>query len=52
LRHDADDELDETFGADRDLGFLARYAGRDVDVIADSDAAILAALSRLGAALF
>ena len=50
LRHDADDELDEAVGLHRDLGFLARHAGRDVDIIADADAAIFAALARLGAA--
>ena len=47
LRDDADDKLDEAVGRHRDFRFLARHAGRDVDVIADPDAAIFAALSSL-----
>ena len=50
LRDDADDELDEAVGRHGDLGLLARHAGGDVDVIADADAAIFAALLRLLAA--
>ena len=50
LRGDADDEFDEAFRRDRDLGLLARHAGRDIDIIADADAAVFAALLCLGAA--
>src|SRR6516162_3154588 len=52
LRYDADHDFDDPFGQHGDFGFLARHAGGDVDVIADADAAIAAALSRLRAALF
>ncbi len=45
LRNDADDQLDEPVGRHRDLGFLARHAGRNVDIVADADAAIFAAFA-------
>ena len=51
LRDDADNQFDGVVRQHRDLGFLARHAGGDIDVIADADAAIFAALSCLGAAL-
>src|ERR1700739_197779 len=50
LGGDADDELDGVVGLHRDLGFLARHAGRDIDVVAAPHAAIFAALLGLGAA--
>src|SRR6202035_1680354 len=50
LRGDADDQFDEVFGRNGDLGFLARHAGGDIDVIADADAAALAAFLGFGAA--
>ncbi len=51
LRDNADDEFDKTVGRHRDLGLLARHAGGNIDVIADADAAIFAALARFLAAL-
>ena len=49
LRGDADDQFDESFRRNRDLGLLARHARGDIDIISDADAAIFAALFRLGA---
>jgi len=50
LGRNADDELDEAFGRHRDLGLLARHTGRNVDIDADADAAMLATSFRFGAA--
>src|ERR1700731_1127786 len=50
LRGDADDQFDEVFGRNGNLGLLARHAGGDIDVITDADAAIFAALFGFGAA--
>src|ERR1700747_3502810 len=52
LRHHADDKLDDTFRQHQEFRLLARYAGGYIDVVADTDAAIFAALSRFAAALF
>src|SRR5580692_11184325 len=52
LRSDADDQLDEAVGRHGDLGLFARYAGGDIDIGCDTDAAALAALlGFLGAGL-
>src|ERR1700719_5278527 len=50
LRGDADDQFDKTLGRNGNLGLFARHAGRDIDVIADADAAALAAFLGFGAA--
>src|SRR5579872_1314781 len=51
LRGDADHQFDDALRLDHNLGFFARHAGRDIDVIGDADAAAFAALFRFAATL-
>src|SRR5262249_47025240 len=50
LRHHADDEFDGTFRQHNEFCLLAWHTGGNVDISADADAAISAALSRFAAA--